>query len=58
MTRMVLMTFFGKARWEDEVPAERRETPETGTAGHGQHPHESPCGDDLADDRARPSARS
>ena len=42
MTRMVLMTFFGKARWEDEVPADRRETPETGTAGHGQHPHESP----------------
>jgi NADH-quinone oxidoreductase subunit L len=42
MTRMVLMTFFGKARWEDEVPADRRETPETGTAGHAQHPHESP----------------
>jgi NADH-quinone oxidoreductase subunit L len=42
MTRMVLMTFFGQARWEDEVPAGRRETPETGTAGHAPHPHESP----------------
>jgi NADH-quinone oxidoreductase subunit L len=42
MTRMVLMTFFGKARWEDEVPAGRRETPETGTTGHAPHPHESP----------------
>jgi NADH-quinone oxidoreductase subunit L len=42
MTRMVLMTFFGQARWEDEVPAERRETPETDTAGHAPHPHESP----------------
>ncbi len=43
MTRMVLMTFFGKARWEDEVPADRRETPETDTAGHAPHPHESPA---------------
>jgi NADH-quinone oxidoreductase subunit L len=42
MTRMVLMTFFGQARWEEEVPAGRRETPETGTAGHAPHPHESP----------------
>jgi NADH-quinone oxidoreductase subunit L len=42
MTRMVLMTFFGKALWEDEVPAGRRETPETDTAGHEPHPHESP----------------
>ncbi|HEY0718707.1 MAG TPA: NADH-quinone oxidoreductase subunit L [Streptosporangiaceae bacterium] len=42
MTRMVLMTFFGQARWEDEVPAGRRETPETETAGHAPHPHESP----------------
>jgi NADH-quinone oxidoreductase subunit L len=43
MTRMVLMTFMGKARWEDEVPAERRETPETGTHGAAPHPHESPA---------------
>ncbi len=42
MTRMVLMTFFGKSRWEDEVPAEHRETPETGTHGAAPHPHESP----------------
>jgi NADH-quinone oxidoreductase subunit L len=42
MTRMVLMTFFGKSRSEDEVPAERRETPETDTHGAAPHPHESP----------------
>jgi NADH-quinone oxidoreductase subunit L len=43
MTRMVLMTFMGKPRWEEEVPAERRETPETGTPGTVPHPHESPA---------------
>ena len=42
MTRMVLMTFMGKPRWDQEVPAERRETPEAGTAGSAPHPHESP----------------
>jgi NADH-quinone oxidoreductase subunit L len=41
MTRMVLMTFFGKPRWEQEVPAERRETPEARPAP-APHPHESP----------------
>jgi NADH-quinone oxidoreductase subunit L len=41
MTRMVLMTFFGKPRWEQEVPAERRETPEPHPAP-APHPHESP----------------
>ena len=43
MTRMVLMTFFGKERWEHEVPAERRETPEAGTRAPAPHPHESPA---------------
>src|SRR5450755_2963166 len=43
MTRMVLMTFMGKPRWEQEVPAERGETPEAGTAGSAPHPHESPA---------------
>jgi NADH-quinone oxidoreductase subunit L len=43
MTRMVLMTFFGDARWEREVPAERRETPEAGAPGTPPHPHESPA---------------
>ena len=43
MTRMVLMTFMGKPRWEQEVPAERRETPEAGTPGSPPHPHESPA---------------
>ena len=43
MTRMVLMTFMGKPRWEQEVPAERRETPEAGTSGSPPHPHESPA---------------
>ena len=43
MTRMVLMTFMGKPRWEQEVPAERRETPEAGPAGSAPHPHESPA---------------
>jgi NADH-quinone oxidoreductase subunit L len=42
MTRMVLMTFFGKRRWEEQVPPERRETPETETPGAPPHPHESP----------------
>ncbi len=42
MTRMLLMTFFGTARWEEQVPAGRRETPETETPGHAPHPHESP----------------
>ena len=53
MTRMMFMTFFGKPRWEDEVPPERRETPEAGTAGSAPHPHESPAGHDLAADPAR-----
>ena len=43
MTRMVLMTFHGRPRWEHEVPAERRETPEAGTPGSAPHPHESPA---------------
>ena len=43
MTRMVLMTFMGKPRWEHEVPAERRETPEADTSGSAPHPHESPA---------------
>jgi NADH-quinone oxidoreductase subunit L len=43
MTRMVLMTFMGKPRWEEEVPAGRRETPEAETAGAAPHPHESPA---------------
>jgi NADH-quinone oxidoreductase subunit L len=43
MTRMVLMTFMGKPRWEQEVPAERRETPEAGAPGSAPHPHESPA---------------
>jgi NADH-quinone oxidoreductase subunit L len=42
MTRMVLMTFQGQRRWEEEVPPERRETPETETPGTAPHPHESP----------------
>jgi NADH-quinone oxidoreductase subunit L len=39
MTRMLLMTFFGKARWEDSAPAGQHET-----AGGEvvRHPHESP----------------
>jgi NADH-quinone oxidoreductase subunit L len=43
MTRMVLMTFMGRPRWEHEVPAERRETPEADTSGSAPHPHESPA---------------
>ena len=43
MTRMVLMTFHGKPRWEHEVPPERRESPEADTAGATPHPHESPA---------------
>ena len=43
MTRMVLMTFMGKPRWEQQVPAERRETPEADTTGSAPHPHESPA---------------
>ncbi len=43
MTRMVLMTFHGKPRWEHEVPPERRETPEADTTGTAPHPHESPA---------------
>ena len=43
MTRMVLMTFMGKPRWEQEVPAGRRGTPEAGTSGSPPHPHESPA---------------
>jgi NADH-quinone oxidoreductase subunit L len=43
MTRMVLMTFMGKPRWEQEVPAERRETPAADARGSAPHPHESPA---------------
>jgi len=43
MTRMVLMTFMGKPRWEQEVPSERGETPGSGAAGSAPHPHESPA---------------
>ena len=43
MTRMVLMTFMGKPRWEQEVPAERRETSEADAPGSAPHPHESPA---------------
>jgi NADH-quinone oxidoreductase subunit L len=41
MTRVMLMTWFGQRRWESEVPAERRETPEAEHAS-APHPHESP----------------
>jgi NADH-quinone oxidoreductase subunit L len=41
MTRVMLMTWFGKPRWEAEVPAERREAPEAEPAP-APHPHESP----------------
>ena len=42
MTRMVLMTFMGKPRWEQEVPpnAARRRSRHPGSA---PHPHESPA---------------
>jgi NADH-quinone oxidoreductase subunit L len=43
MTRMVLMTFMGKPRWEQEVPAERRETSEADAPWSAPHPHESPA---------------
>jgi len=43
MTRMVLMTFMGKPRWEQKVPAERRETSEADAPGSAPHPHESPA---------------
>jgi NADH-quinone oxidoreductase subunit L len=41
MTRMMFMTWYGRRRWEEEVPADRRETPEASTAP-APHPHESP----------------
>jgi NADH-quinone oxidoreductase subunit L len=41
MTRMMFMTWYGRRRWEQEVPADRRETPETEHAP-APHPHESP----------------
>jgi NADH-quinone oxidoreductase subunit L len=41
MTRMMFMTWYGKKRWEEEVPAGRRETPEAEPAP-APHPHESP----------------
>jgi NADH-quinone oxidoreductase subunit L len=41
MTRMMFMTWYGRRRWEEEVPAGRRETPETEHAP-APHPHESP----------------
>jgi NADH-quinone oxidoreductase subunit L len=36
MTRMMLMTWYGKRRWEEERAAQQDET------GHVPHPHESP----------------
>ena len=36
MTRMMLMTWYGKRRWEEERAAQQDET------GHMPHPHESP----------------
>jgi NADH-quinone oxidoreductase subunit L len=43
MTRMVLMTFFGKRRWEEpaQTPTEAKEG-EPEAAHHQPHPHESP----------------
>jgi NADH-quinone oxidoreductase subunit L len=41
ITRMLLMTWHGKPRWEQEVPAGRRETQEAEHAP-APHPHESP----------------
>jgi NADH-quinone oxidoreductase subunit L len=41
MTRMMFMTWYGRRRWEDEVPPDRRETPEAEHAP-APHPHESP----------------
>ncbi len=41
ITRMLLMTWHGKPRWEEAVPAERRESPEAEPAP-APHPHESP----------------
>ena len=42
MTRMLLMTFMGRPRWEERVPAGRRETQE-GRPAPAPHPHESPA---------------
>jgi NADH-quinone oxidoreductase subunit L len=42
MTRMVIMTFLGQRRWEEEVPAEHRESPEAAAPAPAPHPHESP----------------
>jgi NADH-quinone oxidoreductase subunit L len=41
MTRVMLMTWFGKRRWESDGPAGRREAPEAEHAP-APHPHESP----------------
>ena len=41
ITRMLLMTWHGKPRWEEEVPANRHESPQTEHAA-APHPHESP----------------
>jgi NADH-quinone oxidoreductase subunit L len=41
ITRMLLMTWHGKPRWEEEVPADGRESPGTEHAP-APHPHESP----------------
>jgi len=41
ITRMLLMTWHGKPRWQEEVPADRRESLETEHAP-APHPHESP----------------
>jgi NADH-quinone oxidoreductase subunit L len=43
MTRMMLMTWFGRPRWPaEEGPADRRETPDA-EAAPASHPHESPA---------------
>jgi len=42
MSRMMLMTWFGKPRWASEAPAEPHETPEAEHAP-AAHPHESPA---------------
>jgi NADH-quinone oxidoreductase subunit L len=39
MTRMMLMTWYGKRRWEAEQAAEHRDSE---LASHAPHPHESP----------------
>src|SRR5208282_4331108 len=38
ITRMLLMTWHGKPRWEEEVPADRRDAGGSGPAGSGVSP--------------------